>query len=271
MKSLTAYALILLVFLFSQCSTNKNPLQNCDVLTLNSFLVLFFFLSIKFVSAQNSLTVQYSLNARGTFKEGQLNQTILSLDGNYILASQYWKTDFFTNYKYLKTNGRVGENELFSRVLISIFPKKRVFPVAGYIYYKSAFYHIRRRHTPGLGIGWRLLENQSSNIKINSWVAYDYTDFKNISGYNTFRINTFLVGNHKLIPDKLSLHYILYYLQSIEERHNYIWRIEPTLLVHISSKFSLTVNLESHYENIIAPTNTNRNSVLTVGLKFQNL
>ena len=245
-------------------------LQNCDALSLNRFLVFFVFLRITSVCAQDSLTVQYSLNARGTFKEGQLNQTILSLDGNYILAAQYWKTDFFTNYKYLKTNGRVGENELFSRVLISILPKKKVFPIVGYIYYASAFYQIQRRHTPGLGIGWSLLKNQTSNIKFNAWVAYDDTDFKTISGYNTFRLNTFVVGNHKLIPDKLSLQYMLYYLQSIEERHNYIWRIEPTLLFHISSKFSLTINIESHYENIIAPSNTNRNSVMTVGLKFQN-
>ena len=246
--------------------------SNEYISALSRFLfLLFLLLNIKPGLAQDSLSVQYALNARGTFKEGKLNQTILSLDGNYTLTAQKWKTEFFTNYKYLKTNGRVGENEFFSRALISILPQRRVFPVAGYIYYKSEFYQIRRRHSPGLGIGWRLLENQSNNIKFNAWVAYDDTDFKNIVGYNTFRINTFVVGNHKLIPDKLSLQYILYYLQSIEERHNYIWRIEPTLLVHISSKFSLTINLESHYENIIAPNNTNRNSVLTVGLKFQNI
>ncbi|MEM9820325.1 MAG: DUF481 domain-containing protein [Bacteroidota bacterium] len=245
-------------------------MKDWDILILKWGLVFFVCLMMKSISAQDSLAIQYSLNARGTFKEGQLNQTILSIDGNYILSAQYWETDFFTNYKYLKTNGRVGENELFSRILISILPKQRVFPVLGYIYYKSEFYQIQRRHTPGLGIGWRLLENQSSNIRLNAWLAYDDTGFKTISGYNTLRINAFAVGNHKLIPEKLSLQYTLYLLQSIEERNNYIWRVEPTILFHISNKFSLTINLESHYENIIVPNNTNRNTAMTVGLKFQN-
>jgi len=246
-------------------------LQNCDALILGKLLVILLFMNMKSVSAQDSLSVQYSLNARGTFKEGRLNQTILSLDGDYALTAQYWKTEFFADYKYLKTNGRVGENELFGRILISILPKKRLFPVIGYIYNKSEFYQIQRRHTPGIGIGWKLIENKSRTINFYAWAAYDDTDFKNISGYNTFRINTFVVGSHKLIRDKLSLQYVLYYLQSLEESNNYIWRIEPTLSVQLSRKFSLTISIESHYENIIDSANTKRNSVMTIGLKFQSI
>lgn len=248
---------------YSYCDNSKFSI-------LGALLFFLLVLNSESVSAQDTLTVQYSLNARGTFKEGQLNQTILSLDGNYALTAQDWKIELFGNYSYLKTNGRVGENELLGRVLVSFFPKKRWFPAIGYIYYKSAFYQIQSRHTPGIGIGWRALKNKSNNINFYAWVAYDDTKFKNISGYDTFRINTFLVGNHKLIPDKLSLQYKIYYLQSLEESNNYIWRIEPTFLFQLSRKFSLTINLESHFENIIDPTNTRRNSVLTAGVKFQN-
>lgn len=246
------------------CCNNKN------VSLIAKLLLFLLFLNMGSISAQDSLAIQYSLNARGTFKEGQLNQTILSLDGNYAVTAQYWKTEFFANYSFLKTNGRVGENELFGRVLISILPKRKLFPLVGYMYIKSEFYQIRRRHTPGLGIGWKILDNQSRTINFYAWAAYDHTDFKNILGYNTFRINTYMVGNHKLIPNKLSLQYVLYYLQSLEQSNNYIWRIEPSLLVHLSRKFSLTINLQSHFENVIAPTNTKRNSVMTVGFKFQN-
>ncbi len=234
-------------------------------------LPFLFFLNLKSVSAQDSLTVQYSINARGTFKEGQLNQTILSLDGYHALTSQYWKTELFANYNYLKTNGRVGENELLGRALISLLPQKRWFPVIGYIYNKSEFYQVENRHTPGLGIGCKLLENESRTINFHVWAAYDHTNFKNISGYNTFRINTFVVGNHQLIKDILSLQYTLYYLQSLETSDNYIWRIEPTLSVQLARKFSLTLSIQSHYENIIDPANTKRNSVMTVGFKFHNI
>lgn len=223
------------------------------------------------LDAQDSLKVEYAINARGTFKEGQLNQTILSLDGYYGLTSQYWKTEVFTDYSYLITNGRVGENELLSRVLISLTPQKKWFPVIGYIYNKSEFYKIKFRHTPGLGFGCKLLDNTSKSIKLYAWAAYDHTDFTNIPGYNTFRINTFFVGNHPLISNVLSLQYTLFYLQSVEKIDNYIWRIEPTLSVRLSSKFSLTINIESHYENIIDPVNTNRNSVMTVGFKYSNI
>lgn len=245
-------------------------LQNVKSVVWSKLLILVFLLTIEPVSAQDTLSVQYSLNARGTFKEGQLNQMILSADGTYALTAQYWKSEFFANYKYLKTNGRVGENEFLGRVLVSFFPKKKWFPVIGYIYNKSEFYQIQSRHTPGLGIGLKLLENKVNTINLHAWAASDYTEFKTIPGYQTFRINTFLVGNHKLIPNKLSFQYVIYYLQSLEQSNNYIWRIEPTLLFQLSKRFSLSINLESHYENIIAPGNTNRNSELTVGVKFQN-
>lgn len=245
-------------------------LQNCYTLLLGSLLLSLCFLKVNPVSAQDTLTVQYSLNARGTFKEGQLNQIILSIDGYYALTAQYWRAELFTHYSYLKTNGRVGENELLGRALISILPQKSVFPVIGYIYNKSEFYQIQRRHTPGIGIGWRLLKNQSTSLELYAWAAYDDTDFKNIPGYTTFRINTFVVGDHALIPDKLRLQYVLYYLQSLEVSNNYIWRIEPGFLLQLSRQFSLSVNFQSHFENIIDPANTKRNSVMTVGLKFQN-
>lgn len=245
-------------------------IQNCNAFLWIKFLAPLFFLNIQLVFTQDSLSVQYSLNARGTFKEGQLNQMILSLDGYYALTAQYWKTEFFPNYKYLKTNGRVGENELLARVLTSFGPMKRWFPVIGYIYNKSEFYQIQNRHTPGLGVGLKLLDNQVSSINVHAWASYDYTEFKNITGYKTFRINTFILGNHKLIPDTLSLQYVFYFLQSIEQSNNYIWRIEPSLLFHLTNKFSISINLESHYENIIEARNTHRNSVLTVGVNFQN-
>ncbi len=239
--------------------------------TLSSFLFFLFFLSTQAAFTQDSLVVQYSLNARGTFKEGRLNQTILSLDVRYSLTTQNWRTELFANYKYLKTNGRLGENELLSRVLVSLLPHKSVFPVVGYIYNRSEFYQIQRRHTPGIGIGWRLFANQSGNINFYAWGAYDDTEFKSISGYGTFRINTFVVGNYQLIKNKLSSQFTLYYLQSLETSDNYIWRIEPVFLFHLSRRFSLSINFESHFENIIAPVNTKRNSAMTVGVLFQNL
>lgn len=246
----------------------------CNVWSISirgGLLILLFLLHLKSVSAQvDSLTVQYSLNARGTFKEGQLNQTILSLDAYYGLSTQHWKTEFFSTYKYLKTNGRLGENELFGRVLLSILPEKRLFPAIGYIYNNSEFYQIQRRHIPGIGIGYKLLTNHLNTIRFHAWAAYDHTEFKNISGYRTFRLNTFLSGNHKLIPDKLSLQYVMYYFQSLEEGNNYIWRIEPSLSVHISRNFSLTISIESHYEKITDSIITNRNSEMTVGIKYQN-
>lgn len=246
-------------------------LQNCNALVLGNLLVLLFFWNIKPVSAQDSLTVRYSLNARGTFKTGRLNQTVLSLDGNYALTAEHWKTEFFSNYKYLKTNGRIGENELFGRAIISIFPKKRWFPIIGYIFNESELYQIRSRHTSGMGIGYKLVKKPSNTVNFYTWAAYEDTKFRNISGYTTFRINTFVVGNHNLIPDKLSLQYTLYYLQSIEVSDNYIWRIEPTLLLPLSRKFSLTISLDSHFENIIDSANTKQNSSMTIGVKFQNI
>lgn len=140
----------------------------------------------------------------------------------------------------------------------------------GYVFALSEFYQLKRRSEPGLGIGWRMVEKQNNNFYFYGWFGYDNTEFKNISGYNTYRFNSVLYGRHELVKDKLTLQYWLYYFHSLEDGTNYIWRIEPSLLFHLTKKLSVSINLESHFENIVDPLNTKWNSVLFFGFQFQN-
>jgi len=233
-------------------------------------LVLVFFLGGNIVLAQDTLKIQYALNVSGTFKEGRLNQVKIPITGTYKMMAPKWEMQLSANYKYQKTNGNVVENEFLSRLFISFFHKKKWFPVIGYFFNTSEFYQLKTRNVGGGGFGRRIMENPHNSLYYYGWVAYDDTEFKNISGYRTFRYNSFITGRHELTKDKLSVQYSLYYFQSLEKGNNYIWRIEPRLLFHLSKKFSVSINLESHFENIVDPTNTKRNSALTVGFQFHN-
>lgn len=237
-------------------------------------LLLSFFLT-KQVSAQDTLRqdtlrVSYSINATGSFKQGRLNQTILSLEGDIKLEKEKWDVDLSTSYKYLKTNGIVGENELFGKAMISLIPKKRFYPVLGNLFFKSEFYQIVSRNNPGVGAAYGLLKGVKNNITISCWLAYDKTVFENIPTYETFRLNGFLSGNYELIKNKLNSRFVFYYLHSLEENLNFIWRIEPSLIYSLSEKFSLSLNYRNHFENVIDPSNEKQNSALTIGVKFQN-
>lgn len=246
----------------------------CDyqkISRLVKLLLFLLFINLNSVSAQDSLVVQYAVNARATFKQGRLKQTNIALDGSLKLEKEKWSLDLFTNYNYLKTNGRVGENEWFSRALISFFQKRKLFPVIGNMYFKSEFYQIDSRKNPGVGLGYKLVDKNQNYITLYGWLAYDETKFKNIPKYDTFRITGFLSGNYELLKNKVSTQFVFYYLQSLEQASNYIWRIEPTILFHLSQKFSLSLNYRNHFENIIDPSNEKQNTALTIGIKFQNI
>ena len=234
---------------------------------------VFLLLTLHFVVdnvAQDSTNISYSINISAILREGRLGQFRLPISGGFTISNSTWETDLFSNYSYQKTNGDVLENELLSRLLISIFPNRRWSPMVGYLFVRSQFYQLKSRSMPGLGAKWQMVENKKSNIIYYGWAAYDDSKFKNIVEYQTFRFNNLIIGKHPLLKDKLMLEYALYFFQSLEVRENFIWRFTPKLLIQITKNFSMSINLESHFENITVPPNTKRNSALTIGCKFGN-
>ncbi|MTI30712.1 DUF481 domain-containing protein, partial [Xanthovirga aplysinae] len=131
-------------------------------------------------------------------------------------------------------------------------------------------YKIKKRISPGLGLGLHLLKKEKQKIKLHTFLANDVTEFESREGYRTSRINSIVLGEHALIPDRLSLKYDLFYFQSLEEKENYSWRVNSTLDFRLIKKLSLTANFDYLYENIGDPAFENGNLFLTYGIAFGN-
>ena len=171
-------------------------------------------------------------------------------------------------YTYHKINGLEFENDLITLTALAILPNKKFHPVGGFIFETSQLYQLKYRYSPGAGIGVHLSKNKKQSILLHAFGSYDNTEFFNIPGYQTFRVNGIIWGSHEVVKNKLDLTYRLFYFQSIQDVSNYIFRAEPKLLFKLSKVLSMTLNLDYRFENIVDPMNTKENVFLSAGLQI---
>ena len=220
---------------------------------------------------KDSISLNYKFNASMMYAKGRLNQFMIPLSLQLTLSNEVFNIELIGKYTYHKINGFELENEILTRSVFTLFPQKRIRPVAGYIYESSLLYQLKSRHSPGLGFGLTILENKKHQLLLNSFGSYDKTEFENVQGYETFRANLILWGSHELIKDKISLNYSFFYFQSVQDQTNYVIRFEPKLLFKLSNILSLSANLNYRYENIVDPISTRENLFMTVGFQIANM
>jgi hypothetical protein len=223
------------------------------------------------VKPKDSLNFNYKFNATIRMSKGRLNQLMIPLSLQSTLANKTFEMDLVGSYVYHKINGFQLENEIITRGTFTLFPQKRIRPIAGYIYESSLLYQMKSRHSPGLGFGLTVIKKTNHELRLNSFASYDKTAFENVVGYETFRANFILFGSDVLIKDKLHFNYTFYYFQSVQEGTNYTLRFEPKLLFKLSKIFSLSANLNYRYENIVDPVSTKENLFMTVGFQIANM
>ncbi|MFT6036173.1 MAG: hypothetical protein ACI9XJ_001751 [Marivirga sp.] len=223
------------------------------------------------VELKDSLSFNYKFNASMSLAKGRLNQLMVPLSLHTTLSNTTFGIDLVGSYVYQKLNGFPFQNEIITRGTFTLFPQKRIRPIAGYIYESSLLYQMKSRHAPGLGFGLTVIKKTNHELRLNSFASYDKTAFENVVGYETFRANFILFGSDVLIKDRLHFNYTFYYFQSVQEGTNYTLRFEPKLLFKLSKIFSLSANLNYRYENIVDPISTKENLFMTVGFQIANM
>ncbi len=223
------------------------------------------------VKPKDSLSFNYKFNASMSLAKGRLNQLMVPLSLHTTLSNKTFGIDLVGSYVYQKLNGFPFQNEIITRGTFTLFPQKRIRPIAGYIYESSLLYQMKSRHSPGLGFGLTVIKKTNHELRLNSFASYDKTEFENVAGYETFRANFILFGSHVLIKDKLHFNYTLFYFQSVQDETNYTIRFEPKLLFKLNKIFSLSANMNYRYENIVDPVSTKENLFMTVGFQIANM
>ena len=219
---------------------------------------------------KDSLNLKYKFNASMKLAKGRINQLFVPLSLQITLANKTFEIDVVGSYIYQKLNGFQLQNERITRGTFSLFPQKKIRPLVGFIYESSLLYQLNSRHSPGIGIGMTIINKTNHELRLNLFASYDKTEFENIVGYETFRANFIFFGSHILIKDRLNFDYTLYYFQSVQERTNYTVRFEPKLLFKLSKIFSLSLNANYRYENIVDPISTRENLLMTAGFQIAN-
>ena len=223
------------------------------------------------VELKDSLSFNYKFNASMSLAKGRLNQLMVPLSLHTTLSNTTFGIDLVGSYVYQKLNGFPFQNEIITRGTFTLFPQKRIRPIAGYIYESSLLYQMKSRHSPGLGIGLTVIKKKNHKLRLNAFASYDKTAFENVVGYETFRANLILFGSDELIKDRLHFNYTFFYFQSVQDRTNYTLRFEPKLLFKLSEIFSLSANFNYRYENIVDPISTRENLFMTFGFQIANM
>ena len=229
------------------------------------------FSQTKQVDPKDSLSFNYKFNAAARLAKGRLNQIMMPFLLQTTLTNRTFRFDFIGNYTYHKINGSQLENDLLTRGIFTLFPKKRVHPVIGYIYESSLLYKLKHRHSPGLGVGLTMINSKNHKLRLHSFASYDKTEFDNTTGYETFRANLILFGSNVLIKDRLHVNYTVFYFQSVQEAMNYTFRFEPKLLFKLNEILSFSANVNYRYESIVDPLSTRENMFMSVGLQIGNM
>lgn len=223
------------------------------------------------IQTKDSLSLSYRFNASMMYTKGRLNQFMVPLSLQATLSNNTFEIQAIGKYTYHEINGFELENEILTRTVFTLFPRKKIRPVIGYIYESSLLYQLKSRHSPGVGFGFTIVKNKRHELLLNSFASYDQTKFENVPGYETFRANLILWGSHQLIVDKIHFNYNFFYFQSVQDKTNYVIRFEPKLLFKLTEIFSLTANLDYRFENIVDSKSTRENLFMTVGFQIANI
>lgn len=242
---------------------------------LLGFIILAFHGSVNLVIGQSdentdkdSLMLKYNIEASGIFQSGRLSQVFIPVGGMAVIGNNKFELEVPVKYVFHKVNGFVLENDIIARAVIKAFPNNRIHPVIGYIYEFSQLYHLKYRHAPGVGFGLHLIENDKNPLILHVFGSWDQTEFENVAGYETFRVNGILFGNHPFVKGRINLEYRLFYFKSLDNGTNFMYRVQPKLLINITKQISFILNLDYRYENIVDPMNSEENVFFSAGVRF---
>ncbi|MEL7532833.1 MAG: DUF481 domain-containing protein, partial [Bacteroidota bacterium] len=195
------------------------------------------------------------------------------------LSNKRWEMHNIASYRFNNTNGSKIEDNWHELLTISYLTnKKRVMPIAFYLFDTNLLLRINSRHLAGAGFGFFQDKWQHTKLRLDLGIGYESTLYNGTEFINTLspepRRNkplglARLLHQHTFMEGKIRFSNQVVYRQSFSEGADYYLLVRPQLALGFFKSLSINFSYEYRYENVYLAVLSPRNTMFLAGLSYQ--
>ena len=229
------------------------------------------------VNAQKD-TVEYkkwlvsgNLGLDVALQTGNLQSTSIGSDLSPVFKSKQLQISPQFQYAYSRVNKNVLQDDIFSKMSIDLFYRKKFYPNFSARYEATTLRAIKTRYSLGPGIAWRVAKTKKVDLVFLNSVFYHKTIFSlnRERSFDRFFYVLSTQGSYKAFEDKLILtHDIQYVPWFRKDRFDQILRCMATAALPLSEQFSVNINVDYSFETIVPPTRNKANLSTAFGIAY---
>ncbi len=263
-------------------------LFNFTVMKIRTILVGFFMLGcgVSVVSQttkpkvkDTTLTVKYLISSDWTFNFGNLNSFITVNQGQLAVEQRVIGTQLLVRYRYGALEGVVNNNEFYTNVDVSLFPKNKVYVFANGGVEFSFLRGVNLRAWAGLGAGFKVLNTDdhvfepavSFNYEHNNYTTPVFYQGDSTDVVNTPIVNLGWTGSHKFFKGKLLIVHNYKWTQDLLFATNYKFTGGVTLAMPIIKNLMVKTAVLGSYQNVVPADKKQGDLIWTIGLAWGNI
>lgn len=251
-----------------------------------NFLFLLFLLPI-LITAQTDtvqtkkdpLVIKYLVSSDFTFTLGNLNSFTTINKGQLDLEKRIIGTKILAQYRYGIIDSTVNSNELNSSIMISLFPKNRVYGFVNGGFETSFLRGIAYRGYGGLGAGFRVIKTDQHQFEPFINFIYEYNKYREpiqVTPDTSFVLQTFRgvigwTGLHKVIKNKMAIAHNFKYQQSLTKAENFRFEGNIAITYPIIKILAVKAGFTGTYENVVPDDRKKADFIWTLGIALSNL
>ncbi|MBW7941900.1 MAG: DUF481 domain-containing protein [Candidatus Kuenenia stuttgartiensis] len=231
------------------------------------------------IPKKDPLIIKYLVSSDFTFTLGNLRSFTTINKGQLELEKPYLGSKIMAQYRYGIIDSTVNSNELTTSLLISIFPKYRVYGFVNGGFETSFLRGLTYRGYGGLGAGFKVVKTETHDFEPFINFLYEYNKYRDpietIPDTNyilqTFRGVVGWTGLHRLVKKKLVIAHNFKYQQSLTVAQNFRFEGNITISYPIIKILAVKAGFTGSYENVVPAGRRSEDFIWTLGIALTNL
>lgn len=231
------------------------------------------------VAKKDPLIIKYMVSSDFTFTLGNLRSFTTINKGQLELEKRVIGSKIFAQYRYGIIDSTVNSNELTTSLMVSLFPKNRVYGFINGGFETSFLRGIAYRGYGGLGAGFRAVKTENHEFDPYINFLYEYNKYRDPiettpdTNYvlQTFRGVVGWTGLHRLVKKKLIIAHNFKYQQSLTIAENFRFEGSISISYPIIKILSVKAGFTGSYENVVPAGRRNEDFIWTLGIALSNL
>lgn len=246
-------------------------------------LLLLFFKVIPIAEGQSnnldSIKLMGAISLQGNFSHGRLTRSTFVMKVDSDLGNSKWNYTNKLTFMYVDANEKILARDWYSLSVFRFYSnKKKWYPFLIANISTNLRFKLNYRNRYGVGFSYSPYLKNKNFLKINILSLYNYSAFDSEIFVNSVRLGSTremvrigiqFLGNIEIVKDKITTIWGSWFLQSLEEKSDYLYRIVVETDIKITEAFSLTSRYRFLYENVYLENLIPTDGLFSVGIKLK--